>query len=635
MWTVGTLAGSGSWSTASANGVGTAATFNNPSSLGADFSGGANATVFIHDFVVHSIRPLAWPSANVSFLAGGDVTTGGFADSVAPGAARFNQPRQGAKAPDGALYLADGLNNRIRRVWPNGTTDTFAGNGTAGLLDGPLMAAMFRNPMGFTVSAAGGALVFYVAEAGNHAIRRLAGGAVTTLAGPRNASAGYANGVATAARFNQPYSLAVTADGATLYVADRGNHRIRVVSTATGSVTTLAGNGTAMFGPGAGAAAAFHNPTGVSLHASGALLVAEIGAHRLRLVSTLTGRTALVAGSSAGASGFADSATGDGSRFNTPASALWAPGGTSAIIASDSNNRRVRVAACVACPAGFFCVPSASFLTSVLPCAAGFWGAASALHANSSCAGPCEAPPGSFCPAACASRFGEQCPPGFWCAGGRAQPVACVRGLCLAGSASDEAAPPATAAECPPGYFCPGFPAHASVVPCTCAAACAGGNATEDPAALTYLVSTIAGNGAAGYVDAVGTAASFTNPSGMVAVPSGWAVTEFTRHTVRLVAPDGTVRTLAGANGASGYVDAVGTNARLGPSSRGRFGRGRHHVRCGRGEPAHPDDRPRHRAGGHLCGQRQRLHHQRAAAERQLQRAERAGGGQPGGVLRY
>ena len=448
-WAITTLAGTGAWSSPSVSGPGTSATFNNPSSMGLDLAG--NLT-FIFDYAVHSIRPMASNGSSVSFLAGGDSTTGGFADGAST-AARFNQPRQGVRAPSGVLFFADGANHRIRMVQLNGTAGTFAGNGTAGLFNGPLLGAMFNGPCGLALDSSG---VFYVADTGSNAIRRIAGGAVGTLAG--TAAAGYADGVGTAARFWAPYTVAVTPNGATLFVADRNNARVRRIATTTGLVSTLAGNGSdasgsGTFGPGAGTAAAFHNPTGVGLHPNGAaLVVAEIKGNRLRLLSTLTGQTTLVAGSTSGVASFSDSPTGAGALLNTPSSALWAPGGGS-IIFTDSNNKRVRGAACAPCPAGFFCAPNALSQTIPRMCAAGSWSAAGSLSTNASCA-PCAAAPGSFCGVACGVAGGAPCPAGFFCAGGAAAPAPCLLNpSCPAGSAVDAAPPPPSLRSAPPAFF--------------------------------------------------------------------------------------------------------------------------------------------------------------------------------------
>eukprot|EP00666_Eupelagonemidae_sp_cell4sb_P017991 gene17991-biopygen10247 len=126
-----------------------------------------------------------------------------------------------------------------------------------------------------------------VADRPNHRIRLVvaATGAVTTLAG--NGASTYADGVGTAAAFNGPTGVAYAPDGATLAIADRSNHRVRLVSVATGVVTTLAGSGAASFADGLAAAASFDRPLSVAYAPTGdEIAVADRSNHRVRAVST-------------------------------------------------------------------------------------------------------------------------------------------------------------------------------------------------------------------------------------------------------------------------------------------------------------------------------------------------------------
>ena len=111
-----------------------------------------------------------------------------------------------------------------------------------GTEDGIGSAARFWAPAGMAVDGAGN---LYVAERGNHTIRKvvLATGQVTTLAG-KAGSSGSADGIGSAARFSWPYGVAADRSG-NVYVADYGNHRIRRIVAATGEVTTLEEKGAA------------------------------------------------------------------------------------------------------------------------------------------------------------------------------------------------------------------------------------------------------------------------------------------------------------------------------------------------------------------------------------------------------
>ena len=119
-----------------------------------------------------------------------------------------------------------------------GAVTTLAGSGDDGDADGVGAAAQFSGPTGIALSTDGGML--FVADTSNHTIRQVdvATGAVTTLAG--SGEDGLADGVASAAMFNGPQRLALSSDGAALFIADIDNDKIRQLDVATGAVTTLA-----------------------------------------------------------------------------------------------------------------------------------------------------------------------------------------------------------------------------------------------------------------------------------------------------------------------------------------------------------------------------------------------------------
>ncbi|MCI0339247.1 MAG: hypothetical protein L0226_16875, partial [Acidobacteria bacterium] len=150
------------------------------------------------------------------------------------------------------------------------SVSTFAGSsGNPGFIDGAGASTQFSNLAGI---AAGSGDVVYVADAGNHSIRRVASdGAVTTLAG--NGAPGFFDGQGSGAWFNNPQGVAVDSAG-NIYVADTGNHSIRRVAT-DGSVTTVAGDGTSGFVNGNGASARFNSPRGVAVDNQGQIYVAD------------------------------------------------------------------------------------------------------------------------------------------------------------------------------------------------------------------------------------------------------------------------------------------------------------------------------------------------------------------------
>ncbi|GAA0416211.1 NHL repeat-containing protein [Massilia aurea] len=213
-----------------------------------------------------------WP-ARVHLLAGDGQD--GVLDGAAP-ASRFSDPYGVAIGPRGAIYVADGGEaNRIRVVRPDGAVSTLAG-GKEGFVDGLGAAAAFNTPSAIALDHLGN---LYVADTGNHAIRRIApGGAVTTLAG--NGSPGYVDGIGRAAQFNGPVGIAVD-DAGIVYVADTYNDRIRRIAP-DGTVTTLAGTGKPNLFDGPGTAAAFDTPSALAVDHDGNLYIADTGNNAVR-----------------------------------------------------------------------------------------------------------------------------------------------------------------------------------------------------------------------------------------------------------------------------------------------------------------------------------------------------------------
>lgn len=330
---VRTLAGSAGAS-GSGDGAGPAARFSDPSAvaLGASFA-------LVADTQNHTIRRLTLATGAVTTLAGSPRANGS-ANGVGA-AARFFHPEGLALSGDGALALvADTDNHTIRAIaLATGEVSTLAGSpGSPGADDGIGPGARFSSPSAVALGA-GFALV---ADTGNHAIRRvdLATGEVATLAGSLG-SPGSADGAGPAARFLAPRGVALSADGALALVADTGNHTLRALVVATGSVTTLAGGaGSPGSADGAGSAARFRYPRGVALSADGTLaLVADFSNNLVRGVTVATGTVTTLAGSP-GSPGSADG-VGTGARLAYPAGIALSGDAAFALVA-DPDNQTIR-----------------------------------------------------------------------------------------------------------------------------------------------------------------------------------------------------------------------------------------------------------------------------------------------------
>jgi sugar lactone lactonase YvrE len=319
----------GATSAGSADGSGSAATFNMPRGVAVDSAGNA----FVADVNNHTIRKItpAGLSSTIAGLAGTSGSTNGTGS-----AARFRLPRGIAVASAGDIFVADTNNNMIRAISPAGAVTTFAGATAQGSADGSGTAARFNRPNAIAGGNSGGFL--YIADTNNHTIRKISPSAfVTTLAGLAG-SLGSNDGVGTAARFAHPRGIASDGVG-NVYVADSGNHTIRKIAN-DGTVTTLAGSpGLVGSSDGAGGAARFNNPEGLALSSSGDLYVADRTNHLIRKI-TPAGVVSTVAG-------FVEengsiNGTGSAVRFYSPVGIAASPGGR--LHVTELNNNTVRVA---------------------------------------------------------------------------------------------------------------------------------------------------------------------------------------------------------------------------------------------------------------------------------------------------
>ena len=275
-----------------------------------------------------------WPlraQDGVTSLAGQPLVSGG-ANGMGTNAL-FSDPAGMVADASGNLFVADSGNHAIRKVSAMGVVTTIAGQLGVPGSGGTGAQAKFNRPCGIAMDRAGN---LFVSDTGNHTIRKITpAGGVSTIAGSVGQS-DFANGSGTTARFSSPLGLAVASNG-TLYVADSGNHVIRVISP-SGLVGTLAGSPENWGSEdGVGGAARFNGPVGVALNEHGDLLVSDANNHTIRKV-TASG----VVTTWAGAPGFDGCVDGIGraARFCMPAELAADRHGN--VFVADSFNHVVR-----------------------------------------------------------------------------------------------------------------------------------------------------------------------------------------------------------------------------------------------------------------------------------------------------
>lgn len=319
---IAAFAGNGSFGSAGDGNAALSATFKKPS--GAAIDGAGN--VYLSDAEARVVRRVN--SQGVISLFAGTGAKGFAGDGGAATAAKFNNPTGLAfDAPRNLLFIADTNNRRIRRIdLANHTITTVAGNG----------GSVLNYPTGLAVDTAGN---LYIAETGNNQIRKFSNGQLTVVAGTGAVGNTGDGASATAATLNHPTGVAVTGDGAVIYVADRGNHRVRKIS--GGAISAFAGDGVSGFGgDGEAATAALLNaPTAVLIDADGNILIADRDNERLRKVNASDGKINTVAGSgNAGNTGDGGAAT--SAALDTPTALARDSAGV--IYFSDAGNLRFR-----------------------------------------------------------------------------------------------------------------------------------------------------------------------------------------------------------------------------------------------------------------------------------------------------
>ncbi len=250
---ISTFAGTGVSGFSGDNGPATSAQISPPYGVGVDAAG----NLYIADFANHRIRRVN-AATNIITTIAGTGTAGYNGDGIPATSAQLNFPRDVEVAPNGAIYIADSDNNRVRRIDPvTNVITTVLGTGVAGYSgDGqPGSSAQIRFVPRITIDSAGN---LYAVDMFDNRIRRVAGGTgnVDTVAGIGTPGTAGEGGPATSAELDQPYSAAVTPAGT--FVAEINAHRVRRITPAGMPLAlTRAGSGagTVTFEPGSSCAA--------------------------------------------------------------------------------------------------------------------------------------------------------------------------------------------------------------------------------------------------------------------------------------------------------------------------------------------------------------------------------------------
>ena len=307
----------------------------------------ANGNLYIADTDNNRVRKLD-TEGRVTTVAG----TGSAGDSGDNGPAingRLNKPSGVAVDSWGNIYVADTENHRIRKVNTSGIITTVAGTGSNDYSGdgGPATSARLDKPEGVAVHSLGSgpSVRIYIADTNNHCIRKVdTSGIITTVAGQGKKSGDEGDGgSATYAKLNKPRGLALNYSEH-IFIADSENDRVRKVDSSQ-VITTVAGTGSDGYNEDgiAATAARLHNPYGVFVDSAGNLFIADKDNHRLRVVSAHNDRIYTLAGTGS------DHFNGDNkpaveANLDRPGGvAMASTRGGGKIYIADTDNNRIRV----------------------------------------------------------------------------------------------------------------------------------------------------------------------------------------------------------------------------------------------------------------------------------------------------
>ncbi len=301
---------------------------------GMALTGSASApNIYVADGLNHRVRRFDGASGVITTIAGTGAS--GFSGDGGQGQdARLWIPTDVAVDGAGNVYIADMMNNRIRKVATDGQISTFAGNGQGNYSgdNGLATQAGVYQPAGVAVGRDGNV---YIADSGNNRIRKVSPPGcsastcvITTVAGTAAAGAGGDDGPATSAPLHTPTDVVFDGFG-NMYICDYVNSRVRRVAS-NGIITTVAGGG--QYGPGGtigdggpGTLAVLNNPVQIATDSSGNVYIADNVGKRIRMLQANTFIISTVAGT--GGSG----TSGDGGAATS--ATIYAPAGVAATTA--------------------------------------------------------------------------------------------------------------------------------------------------------------------------------------------------------------------------------------------------------------------------------------------------------------
>ncbi len=542
-----TIAGTGAIGYSGSGIPATSATLRGPHGITTDAAG----NIYFADDGNNLVRKI---SGGIIFNIAGNGSGGIGADGIAATATLLDAPFEVALDASNNIYIGDVNSNRIRRIdATTGLISTVAGTGTPGSLgDGSAAsAAQLQHPGGIAFDAAGN---LYIADATNNKVRKVSAttGIITTVAGTGIAGTGIDGIAATASKFNNPNYVHIDPVTQNLIITDNGNQKIRMVNS-VGYVSTIIGAGTASFGGDGGpATAAFiQYPGGVNYDGAGNIYVADYSNDVIRIVNAAdTINTFAGTGGQTGYIGDGGPAT--AARLNNAVDIAFDPSGN--MLIADYNNNVIRKISPVATYVGpiagpsFVCVGSTITLTD--GAAGGTWGTSDGSIAIVSSSGVVTGvAPGNV---TVVYSMTNSC--------GTFQTKAYIT---VGSPIINTIAGTGTA-----GFAVPGSPATSSQMhgPSGVAFDAAGNmyfcdyynNQVEKVSASTGAVTTVAGNGIAGYA---GDGSPSTSAAVRINAPSGIAIdgsgniyiAEYANHVIRKINSAGIISTFMG-TGSPGFT---------------------------------------------------------------------------------